>query len=162
MRDSETYKAERSALAAAYRDGEKSYDQWLLTMASGGLGLSMGFIKDIAHPPVVSPSLLICAWIGLGLPIVLLLINLRVAAAMHWKFVRILDRHFSPSRYEPDKEMWQAVRDEQEQATYKSKLGPIKITVKGHTLMDILNDTSLISFVVGVMLLGAFIYRNLH
>ncbi len=48
----------------ALRAGQEQYDKYLLTLASGGLAISLMMIKEIfGKAPLACPTILICSWV---------------------------------------------------------------------------------------------------
>jgi hypothetical protein len=147
--DCEVYKSERDSLSDAEQECEQSYDKWLLTLSGGALGLSMTFIKEIAHPPITGAWSVFVAWVLFGLSIVSILANLRIGPHAHARFRAILDDEFAPDRYSADRDVWKSIRERQ-------------AGVKLLRAMDVLNWSSLSCFFVGVILLAIFVIRNMH
>ena len=163
-RDQEEYAAERTRLCTVYADGEKTYDQNLIYLSAGALGLSMAFIKDIAQKPPVHPYFLFGAWIALGVSLAVILINSRIAPGLHWEFLEILNRHFAPGKYDVSNDTWVAIHLDQSNVKFelsKITFGIVKKKVCFLKLMDGLNRTSVIAFFVGAILLGIFIFSNM-
>ena len=160
LRDDAVYKSERASFATAYRDGEKTYDQTLLTLTAGALGLSMTFLKDIAKPPVVASALVAWAWLLLGLTIVLLLINMRLANWLYVQFVLIVDEYFT--RYNPENNVWAEIRERQNNVRIGLKKKWITFEMSARALVALINNICLALFLVGLLFLGIFAYRNFH
>jgi hypothetical protein len=55
-RDNERYLEDRRSRISAYRDAEKTHDQWILTLSGSLLALSMTFLKDIVGSSRVEHS----------------------------------------------------------------------------------------------------------
>ncbi|ORE84869.1 hypothetical protein ATO7_16489 [Oceanococcus atlanticus] len=58
----------RQWLVEAEQKSQESFDKTVLSLSGGGLGISFVFLKDVIGPaPVVSPALLLLAWVCWGL-----------------------------------------------------------------------------------------------
>lgn len=134
------YLEERNFLIKSKLDQSRQFDKAILTLAAGALGLSITFIKQIA--PVIKPGtkcLLVGAWIGFGLSILLTLISFLTSQSACEKQIKILEKEFFDNQKnakDNQKNKW---------ATW--------------TLWS--NIISIISFIIGTFLLAYFSGKNL-
>ena len=149
--DAELYLDTRKGYNAAHAKAEEGYDKWLLTLSGGALGLSMTFFKEFSelqHGVVGHGDFLLAAWILFAASIACTLSNMRICPHLQEKFRIILDHQFSPEKYDPNINNMALVTKEQA----KMKLLP--------RLMTAFNWTSLLCFLVGIVLLALFTSRN--
>lgn len=90
--DQETYDTERQySIEAEHKDAEH-YDKWLITIASGALGLSIVFIRDIAPDPAPETRVwLVTSWIAFLLSITLTMFSLLASQKGLQRYRDILD-----------------------------------------------------------------------
>ncbi len=77
------------ALHAASRD----YDQAILTLAAGTLGLSVTFLHDITPTPIASTRILVVgAWGSLGAALIAIVVSFVTSQAVLRRRIAVLDR----------------------------------------------------------------------
>ena len=135
--DDQSYEQERKAsLDAEYSDAEH-YDKWLITLSSGGFGISIAFIRYIApHPTTTSKWFLAVAWVSLLLSIISTMASLQCSQSGFRRYRDILDQMKRGNAKSDHRNL------------------PAK-TAK------ILNWISLVLFSVGAAMLAIFSYVNL-
>jgi hypothetical protein len=141
----EIYRDERKTLYAAEEAYAERFDKWIVTLAGGALAVSMAFVKDLVQPHLpVDPILLFVAWIAFGVAILLSLLCTLLCQRAREKFRDALDAAFREPRRDPLRHAaeLQAKRWEP-------------------TCIMWLNRFNVVVFVVAVVVLGLFIYRNL-
>jgi hypothetical protein len=139
----EVYLEERKLLIDAEREGARSLDKAILTLAAGALGLSLTFIRqmvpDIKHGTF---AYLITAWGLFSLSILLTLISFLTS---QWACAR--QREILETEYLNDK---------------NCKKESVALKNKPSTWTKILNIFAIISFMVGVIFLAGFSIINLR
>ncbi len=84
----------RALIVAAEQKAQDDFDKSLLTVASGALGVSFAFVKDIVgDKPLVYPNLLTGAWILWGLSIGCVLFSYYVSRRALRKALEQLDQN---------------------------------------------------------------------
>lgn len=97
----QVYLDERKQLIDAERDTAQQFDKAILTLASGALGLSITFIKQIApHPKSQSIYFLIAAWTFFSFSILSTLISFLTSQAACRRQREILDQDISEKEHE--------------------------------------------------------------
>ena len=130
---------ERKSLGAAILDQSKSFDKYVLTLASGALALSLTFIEKIVpHPDANTISILIGAWAAFGLSILLTLVSFLFSQKACRKNIDTIDGLLT-------------------KAFDYNNQPPNRLAI----FTDLLNWISMFSFVTGVALLTAFTVRNI-
>lgn len=72
----ELYLEERKILIEALREGSRTFDKAILTLASGSFGFSIAFIKDIVPNPLSNTLWLLgCSWVLFSLSIIIILLS---------------------------------------------------------------------------------------
>jgi lysylphosphatidylglycerol synthetase-like protein (DUF2156 family) len=66
---------ERSLLIEAKREAARSFDQTMITLSAGALGLSLTFIQQLATKPAQWRALLAFAWVSFGFALVAILVS---------------------------------------------------------------------------------------
>lgn len=66
---------ERKLLIDAKRDAARSFDQTMITLSAGALGLSLTFVQEIATKPAQWRAVLSSAWVSFGIALVSILIS---------------------------------------------------------------------------------------
>jgi lysylphosphatidylglycerol synthetase-like protein (DUF2156 family) len=66
---------ERSLLIEAKREAARSFDQTMITLSAGALGLSLTFIQQLATKPAQWRALLSAAWVCFGFALVAILVS---------------------------------------------------------------------------------------
>lgn len=66
---------ERKLLIDAKRDAARSFDQTMITLSAGALGLSLTFVQQLATKPAEWRAFLSVAWICFGFALVAILIS---------------------------------------------------------------------------------------
>jgi hypothetical protein len=128
---------ERTSLIGALLDQAGSYDKWVLTLASGSLGLSLTFIEKIVpHPEVSTINILISAWSFLGFSILMTLLSFLFSQRACLKNIQIIE----------------------------NKLNKVEVNNNNifTTMTGMLNWLSMISFLTGIALLIAFAVNNIY
>ena len=138
------YLAERKSLIEAEREGAQAFDRAILTLAAGAFGLSLAFLKQIA-PDGVTPGTvpaLVGAWICFCVSLLSTLISFLTSQAACARSIRIMEAtYFSPK--EPP-------------AVETGKQSNAAAAWTGR-----LNVTSIVAFMLGVVLLAAFSIQNI-
>ena len=133
------YLEERKLLIDAEREGSRSFDKAILTLAAGALGLSITFVDKIAPlPQAATLWLLVTSWISFGFSII---ITLSSFITSQWACVRqreILDTQW-----------------------LNSTQGQKSIKNRWTRVTNALNVVSILSFVAGVIFLCLFAFVNL-
>ena len=134
--DKEAYNAERSVLIDAEREAARGFDKAMITLSAGALALSITFVKNIAPNPA-NEWLLFVAWAGFTSSLFFILASFLCSQAGMRRQREIIDADFNRDcKAREQKNCWQ-----------KAVIG--------------LNTLSMISFVVGVILLALFAGSNL-
>ncbi|MCX5649250.1 MAG: hypothetical protein NTX40_09180 [Planctomycetota bacterium] len=134
--DKEAYHAERNVLIDAEREAARGFDKAMITLSAGALALSITFLKNIAPSPI-NEWLLFAAWAGFGSSLLFILTSFLCSQAGMRRQRKIIDADFMRvCRARDQKNIWQ------------------KAVIK-------LNLVSMVSFVVGVILLALFAGSNL-
>jgi hypothetical protein len=86
------------------------YDKSILTLSSGGLGLSLAFIKDIVPlKEAIALSLLYCSWGAFTLSILLTVFSFRLSVLAHENHIDNLRQYYLENKKECyDKGRWAA------------------------------------------------------
>ena len=96
----QVYLDERKQLIDAERNTAQQFDKAILTLASGALGLSITFIKQIApHPKSQSIYFLIVAWVLFSFSILSTLISFLISQAACRRQREILDQDISEKEH---------------------------------------------------------------
>ena len=137
----EVYLDERKLLIDAKREGAQSFDKAILTLAAGAFGLSLTFIKEVA-PGTKSETvvILICAWASFCVSLLSTLISFLTSQSACSRQVEILEAEY--------------LNDNNSQEKTSLKNLPASWTKR-------LNILSILTFVVGTILLAAFGAVNL-
>ena len=140
--DYNVYLEERKSLIDAKREGIRSFDKAILTLAAGALGLSLTFIRQIV-PDIKSGTMfmLICAWSSFCISILSTLISFLTSQSACSRQIEIME-----AKYFDDNS------DMSEKVNYKNK--PAIWTER-------LNKYSIFIFIIGVILLVTFSSVNL-
>jgi hypothetical protein len=148
-RDNARYLEDRASRLATYRDSEKTYDHWVLTLSGGLLGLSMTFLKDIlGQNKLEHPRFVVASWAALGISIGCILINLRLSPVSERRHIAIMDDEFE--YYYRDKDPFRRITKRFETAKMKCQFW----------LMESLNWLSLLALLSGISILGYFVFSN--
>lgn len=130
------YRQELVQLAEEY---SRSYDKYVLTLSSGGLGLSLLILKDVANTAAVSENWLIASWILFGVSIISTLFNFPLARRACNSYLKQWDREWVQ--------------------------GEITESVKLHSyaagLSNVLDVISGVAFMGGAIALLVFAFKNL-
>src|SRR5437867_6026295 len=81
---------ERNRLVASHKDASDAYDRALMTLSAGALGLSVGFVKDIAKNPE-SKWLILTGWVLLGLALACVVTSFALSVDVHRRVIAGLD-----------------------------------------------------------------------
>jgi hypothetical protein len=114
----------------------EDFDKALLALSGGALGISMTFIKDIVTRPECK-WILVISWTCFGLAITILLLGFRVCRKAYIQEIESLD-----------------ARQEKSKKTNNKKNAWIEAT-------EVANNFALIFFIIGLILLAAFIFINI-
>lgn len=128
---------QRKSLLAALLDQSRSFDKYVLTLASGALGLSLVFIERIVpRPSAASASYLVGAWICFGASILITLVSFLCSQRACLKQINILNGLLDGSleKATPNVFTW---------------------------VTGLLNWLSMLAFMAGVALLTTFSIQNL-
>lgn len=131
---------ERTTLIDINREAARSFDQTMITLSAGALGLSLTFVRYIAPEPV-STIFLIISWICLILSMLSILISFMCTQYSCLNQIKIIDELIEGKTEFKD--------------TSKNSNRWIKRT-------EIANITSVITFIIGVSLLAFFAINNLE
>ncbi len=135
----EAYRKRRDFLIDVGREASRHFDKYILTLAAGTFGLSLLFVERIApHPKDGTEWLLIAAWVAFGASILSTLVSFLLGQESCSKEMKILD-----GKYRGD------IKDEKE---IKNRFVP---------WTKLLNWTSMVLFVIGVVFLITFSALNL-
>ena len=134
--EDETYRGERQTLNLALIEQSKAFDKAILTLSGGALGLSLIFIKDIVVNPMPWTKLLLGgSWAAFSLAILLMLVSMLISQ----KAIRLHLDNLEELR------AGTSVIEQNKSAKYTG----------------IINVVSILSFLVGVLLLASFSWQNL-
>jgi cbb3-type cytochrome oxidase subunit 3 len=145
------YIDERKTLDNTELDASKSYDQYLITLSSGALGLSLLFIEKVAKSPLPSTyPLLIAAWSFFALVLFLMLLSLLVS---QWAWRRRRENlDFDHNRAENRRPVSPLPRWRKRRKKFQNPYDRATTT---------LNTLSLLLFFVGVVCFASFSAANL-
>lgn len=133
-----TYLEERKLLVELERSGSESFDKTITTLSAGALGLSITFIHEIAPTPQSETvGILIVAWSGFGLALLVTLFSLLSSQSAMRKQRDLLDQEYKGIQSLEGQTSWTA-----------------KVT-------NALNWSSIAFFTVGVIFLAMFTVKNL-
>jgi hypothetical protein len=128
------YLDERRLLIDAEREGSRTFDKAILTLASGAFGFSIAFLKDIVpHPYANTLSLLGWSWALFSLSLVTILFS-------------FLSSQFA-CRF-------------QIELTYEELIANTKRKNVWATITDVCNFASIIVLALAFILWGCFVYWN--
>jgi len=132
----EVYFEERKQLIDAEREGARSFDKAILTLAAGAFGLSIAFIEKIVPSPRAgSAEILVSAWALFGLSLLLTLVSFLTSQKACARQREILEEnYFGQSR-------------SAKQMTLRNIWA---------TCTNVLNIFSIGAFILGVVLLAVF------
>lgn len=139
QQETDEYKA-----AMAYRDtlqrlaeqSQSDYDKAVMTLSGGALGVSFGYMKDIAGPPPYAHSLLLnLSWTAWTLSVIACLFSLGISALALHKEIAKIDADWSQQSRGPT--VW-------------------------NTVTIVLNWSGGILFAVGAFLMISFVALNHH
>ena len=134
--DKETYHPERNLLIDAEREAARGFDKAMITLSAGALALSLTFVKNIAPSPS-NHFLLFLAWAAFILSLLVILVSFLCSQAGMRRQRQIIDTDLMRvCRARDQKNCW-------------------------HKTVIRLNLVSMVSFVVGVILLALFAGLNL-
>lgn len=132
----ELLKDYRSRLEKLEQKAQDDFDKTVLSLSGGALGISFAFVKDIVgSAPITNPSLLFLAWISWGLSVLWVLI----------------------SYFTSNLALRKAIKQVDSDSIRSSKPGGI-----ADTLTAICNALSGILFIIGVVFISIFVWRNLE
>ena len=136
------YLEERKLLVDAKREGARSFDKAILTLAAGAFGLSLTFIRQIV--PNAGPDYMFClilAWSGFCVSLLSTLISFLASQYACSRQIEILDEVYIDNQSEQDRK----VKLKNEPAIWTRRL----------------NILSICAFIVGVIFLATFSIVNL-
>jgi hypothetical protein len=135
MSEDDEFEAYRHHLLLAEQRAQEDYDKTVVSLSGGALGVSFAFLDNIVKGrPLTNPNLLFVAWACWS-------ISLLVVLASFFFSIR-------------------ALRKAQKQA----RTGAIFLRTPGGwaaKLTEIANVTGAVLFVVGLLFIGVFVWRNL-
>jgi hypothetical protein len=137
-----TYLEERKTLADGHQKSLETFDKTILTLASGAFGISISFINIIVPTAALYKAAVGIAWICFCISICITLISFLTSTSSYQKQIKILEHNFFGSGSQ-----------EQENGNDRN-ISAICTWV--------LNIVSLVSFLIGVILLAFFAFENLH
>jgi len=139
------YLEERKALHAAEEAYAGRFDKWMVTLSGGALAVSMTFVKDLVRPhqPLAVWTLFV-AWVAFGVVIILSLWCTLLCQKVREQFGDDLDAAFREAGPDP-----------------LARAAELQGRRCLPMLIPWLNRGSLALFLMGVILLGAFISQNL-
>lgn len=124
----------RNLLIQTWQKSQESYDKAMLTLSAGALGLSFAFIKDIIGPyGIVSKCLLLYAWVCWALSISFTLISFFTSIVTCKRAVTLYD---------------------------KGERDPKKLGGFSDKITYSLNALSGLLFLVGILLMITFVFKN--
>ena len=143
------YSKQRADLARTNVELGGRYDQWILTLSAGAIGLSLAFLEKIApHPEPNTLFLIGLSWFFLIIGLLAGFISLLTAQYSATRQIEILDeeyREFTKTEAPPAAD---------------AGARPVP-TNKYRSFTNVLNWISAPGFVLGVVFLCAFAYANL-
>jgi len=143
------YSKQRADLAKTNIDLAGRFDQWILTLSAGGLGLSLAFLEKIApHPRPNTTFLLGIAWFFLALGLLAGLLSLLTAQYSALRQIDILDDEWKTFMANTGKD---------------SKDAPVSEAARLNKYTEythLLNCIAAPGFVLGVVFLCLFAYSN--
>ena len=136
------YLEERKSLVDAEREGSRSFDKAILTLAAGAFGLSLTFIRQIV-PNIESGTIfmLICAWVGFCISLFSTLTSFLTSQSACLKEIGILELKYFGNHSDRDKKA--------------------NIENKASDWTERLNILSIFTFIIGVIFLAIFSISNL-
>ena len=137
------YFEERKALIDAEREGARLFDRAILTLAAGAFGLSLAFIRQIAPQPEATTFLAV-AWGAFGASILSTLVSFLTSQSACRKQVEILESDYLTRMISP---------------IGRRDSGGTKNWLAGLTKR--LNWLSMTFFIIGLILLAFFSFKNL-
>jgi len=80
---------------ASIQSSSDEYDKSILTLSSGGLGLSLAFIKDIVPlNQAIALPLLYCSWVAFTLSIIITVFSFRLSVLVHENYLDNLYKYY--------------------------------------------------------------------
>jgi hypothetical protein len=145
------YSRQRGELSKTNVELGGRYDQWILTLSAGALGLSVAFLEKIApHPEVNTIFLIGLAWVFLVVGLLSGLISLLTAQYSAAEQIQILDEEYREYLNHQQE-------NKGENPVAKAPAGLNKYA----QTTDYLNWISAPAFVIGVVFLCVFAYSNI-
>jgi len=136
------YLDERKLLIDAKREGARSFDKAILTLAAGALGLSLTFVKEIApNMRLGTIPLLIGAWAGFCVSLLCTLVSFLTSQAACSRQLKILEAEYFGNR--------------------DSRSEKINLKNWPGMLTNWLNILSIITFIAGAVFLAVFSAVNM-
>lgn len=140
------YQDHRKTLIAGEQERGKSFDNYLLTLSGGALGLSLTFIGDMVTPGAIESAwLIIVSWLLLVGTVLAIMVTIYLSHEAHGKFCEILDEECAKG----GRDFWKRVRVRQKQIWQPKAVRA-------------LNKISLATFAVGIGCMLAFTFVNLQ
>lgn len=130
------YLEERKTLIDLKSRAIQNLDKTLTTLAAGAIGLSFAFVRQISQSPVQDKKLLFASWFLLVGSLTSVLLSLFLSQFSLRRMQDNLDEYYKRQRDE-GKNPWS-------------------------TFINLLNITSLLSFILGVVVTAIFISENLN
>lgn len=129
------YLDERKLLVDAVREGARTFDKAILTLASGAFGFSIAFLKDIVPCPIPNTLCLLgWSWGFFSLSLIVILFSFLAS---------------------------QKACSLQIELTYKKLMNDTEEFNKWNVITDICNFASIIILVLAFVFWGCFVYQNL-
>jgi len=141
----QAYLEERKLLIDAEREASRSFDQAMITLSAGALGLSVTFIEKLAPAPAVSQWLLYSAWSCFTVALLAILSSFLCS-----QFAMRRQRDINDANYERE-------------TSEDSVSGELNSEERNRwaTVTNILNWSSIVCFILGVAFLLIFSIVNL-
>ena len=142
----------RSSSAATAFEASKSFDKYLLTLASGSFGISIGFVHQIA-PSLVPFTrwLLVLAWLGFSAAMLATLLSLHLAQRAILETILHEDRKYAGKRSKAIPRL----------PRHFASLFRIEGRDQWRSLVDRLNGIAMILFTGGLFFQLIFCFLNL-
>ncbi len=144
----EDYVSYRNDLAELKAESIRSYDQALLTLSGGALGLSIAFIENLTTRPPSVPVVLVCAWILLTLALFSTLLSFYSSQIAFKKEIEDLDVKHSKT-----------ITQNNKASLYHRAIE--WLTDHSNKATETLNRLSALFFIVGIIFLVWFSSVNL-
>ena len=131
-------KAFRDYLARIKEDSQKAYDDSLVKLCGGALGVSFAFVRQFASDPPIATWALLCAWAAWVLGLVGVLMSHYSSTRAAAVTVGLVDRRVAEGQ----------------------SLAGITVGGRWNPIVRWLNGIGWLVFAVGVAFLSVFVFRN--